>query len=96
MVSTQYQQVVRVFQFDNDGEYINGPMQEFMQLHGIRHQTSNTYTPQQNRLAERKNWQLLEVVCASLFDMNVPVEYWGEAVTSAAYTTKNKALGDET
>ena len=45
MVSTQYQQVVWVFQYDNDGEYINGPMQEFMQLHEIRHQTSNTYTP---------------------------------------------------
>ena len=85
MVSTQYQQVVRVFQSDNGGEYINGPMQEFMKLHGIRHQTSNTYTPQQNGLAERKNRQLLEVVRASLFGMNVPVEYWGEAVTSAAY-----------
>ena len=75
MVSTQYQQVVRVFQSDNGGEYINGPMQEFMKLHGIRHQTSNTYTPQQNGLAERKNRQLLEVVRASLFSMNVPVEY---------------------
>ena len=85
MVSTQYQQVVRVFQSDNGGEYINGPMQEFMKLHGIRHQTSSTYTPQQNGLAERKNRQLLEVVRASLFGMNVPVEYWGEAVTSAAY-----------
>ena len=85
MVSTQYQQVVRVFQSDNDGEYINGPMQEFMKLHGIQHQISNTYTPQQNGLAKRKNQQLLEVVRASLFGMNVPVEYWGEAVTSAAY-----------
>ena len=28
---------------------------------------------------------MLEVVRASLFSMNVPVEYWGEAVTSAAY-----------
>ncbi|KAL6182252.1 hypothetical protein ACLB2K_043675 [Fragaria x ananassa] len=56
-----------------------------MKLHGIRHQTSNTYTPQQNGLVERKNRQLLEVVRASLFGMNVPVEYWGEAVTSATY-----------
>ena len=55
IVSTQYQQAIRVFQSDNGEEYINGPMQKFMQTHGIRHQTSNTYTPQQNGLAERKN-----------------------------------------
>lgn len=29
--------------------------------------------------------QLMEVVCASLFDMNIPRTYWGEAVKSAAY-----------
>ena len=75
MVSTQYQQMVRVFQSDNDREYINDPMQELMQLHGIRHQISNIYTPQQNGLVERKNRQLLEVVRASLVGMNVPVEY---------------------
>ena len=45
MVSTQYQQTIQVFQSDNGGEYVNGPMQEFMQSHGIRHQTSNAYTP---------------------------------------------------
>ncbi|XP_062028861.1 uncharacterized protein LOC133744845 [Rosa rugosa] len=85
MVSTQYQQSIRIFQSDNGGEYVNGPMQEFMQSHGIRHQTSNSYTPQQNGLAERKNRQLLEVVRASLFGMHVPREYWGEAVKSATY-----------
>ncbi|KAL6192114.1 hypothetical protein ACLB2K_038501 [Fragaria x ananassa] len=85
MVSTQYQQVIRVFQSDNSGEYVNGPMQEFMQSYGIRHQTSNSYSPQQNGLTERKNRQLLEVVRASLFGMNVPLEYWGEAVKSTAY-----------
>ena len=44
-----------------------------------------TYAPQQNGLAERKNRQLLEVVRASLFGMNMPLFYWGEAVKSAAY-----------
>ena len=51
MMSTQYQQIIRVFQSDNGGEYINGPMQDFMLANDIRHQTSNTYTPQQNGLA---------------------------------------------
>ncbi|PRQ26842.1 putative RNA-directed DNA polymerase [Rosa chinensis] len=76
MVATQYQQSIRVFQSDNGGEFVNGPMIEFCRSHGIRHQTSNSYTPQQNGLAERKNRQLI---------MNVPRSYWGEAVKSAAY-----------
>ncbi|PRQ38173.1 putative RNA-directed DNA polymerase [Rosa chinensis] len=70
---------------DNGGEFVNGPMIEFCRSHGIRHQTSNSYTPQQNGLAERKNKHLMEVVRASLFGMNVPRSYWGEAVKSAAY-----------
>uniref|UniRef100_A0A6N2KJR5 Reverse transcriptase Ty1/copia-type domain-containing protein n=1 Tax=Salix viminalis TaxID=40686 RepID=A0A6N2KJR5_SALVM len=34
---------------------------------------------------ERKNRQIMEVVRASLFGMNMPKFYWGEAVKSAAY-----------
>ena len=56
-----------------------------MRNHGIRPQTSCTYAPQQNGLTERKNRQLLELVYASLFSINMPRFYWGEAVKSAAY-----------
>ena len=85
MVSTQYQCKIRVLQSDNGGEYLNSTLKSFCFEHGIRHQTSCAGTPQQNGLAERKNRQLLEVIRASLFDMNVPREYWGEVVKSAAY-----------
>ena len=85
MVSTQYQKQIRVLQSDNGTEYMDAPLDNFLNLHGIRHQTSCTYTPQQNGLAERKNRQILEVVRASLFGMNMPRFYWGEAVKSAAY-----------
>lgn len=85
MVATQYQQAIRVLQSDNCGQFVNGPMIEFCRSHGIRHQTSNSYTVQHNGLAERKNRQLMEVVCASLFGMNVSRLYWGEAVKSATY-----------
>ena len=43
------------------------------------------YALQQNGLAERKNRQLLKVVRAFLFCMNMPRFYWGEVVKSAAY-----------
>ncbi|KAJ9539522.1 hypothetical protein OSB04_032255 [Centaurea solstitialis] len=85
MVKSQYNCNIQVFQSDNGGEYINKEMHQFCKANSIRHQTSCAGTPQQNGLAERKNRQLLEVVRASLFDMKVPREYWGEAVRSAAY-----------
>jgi transposase InsO family protein len=85
MIQTQYQKQIRVVQSDNGTEFVAASLGNFLRSHGIRHQTSCTYTPQQNGLAERKNRQLLEVVRASLFGMNMPKFYWGEAVKSAAY-----------
>ena len=85
MTHTQYQKHIRVWQFDNGTEFIDASLGNFLNNHGIRHHTSCTYAQQQNALAERKNRQLLEVVRASLFDMNMPRFYWGEAVKSAAY-----------
>ena len=64
---------------------MNGHMIEFCRSHGIRHQTLNSYKLQHNGLAEHKNKKLMEVVRASLFGMNVPRSYWGEAMKSAAY-----------
>lgn len=85
MVRTQYQKQIRVLQSDNGTEFVNTSFSKFLNQFGIRHQTSYTYTRQQNGLAERKNRQLLEVVRASLFGMNMPRFYWGEAIKSAAY-----------
>ena len=70
---------------DNGTEFIDASLGIFLRNHGIHHQTSCTYAPQQNGLAKRKIRQLLEVVRASLFGMNMPRFYWGEAMKSAAY-----------
>ena len=85
MVGTQYQRQIRVCQTDNALEFLDTNFGKFLSERGIQHHTSNTYTPQQNGLAERKNRQIMEVVCASLFGMNMPRCYWGEAVKSAIY-----------
>ncbi|CAL8999842.1 unnamed protein product, partial [Prunus brigantina] len=53
--------------------------------HGIIHQTTTPFTPQQNGVSERKNRQLLEVARSLMLDMSVPHHLWGHAVLSAAY-----------
>lgn len=85
MVTTQYQRQIRTLQSDYGKEFVDQVLSVFLGHHGIRHQTSCTYTPQQNGLAERKNRQINEIIRASLVGMNMPKFYWGEAVKSSAY-----------
>nr|KYP52069.1 Retrovirus-related Pol polyprotein from transposon TNT 1-94 [Cajanus cajan]KYP52088.1 Retrovirus-related Pol polyprotein from transposon TNT 1-94 [Cajanus cajan]KYP52092.1 Retrovirus-related Pol polyprotein from transposon TNT 1-94 [Cajanus cajan] len=48
-----------------------------MASHGILHQTSSTYTPQQNEVAERKNRHLIETTRTLLLYGYVPQPFWG-------------------
>jgi transposase InsO family protein len=54
MIQTQYQKQIRVVQSDNGTEFVAVSLGNFLRSHGIHHQTSCAYTPQQNGLAERK------------------------------------------
>ncbi|WKA12926.1 hypothetical protein VitviT2T_030269 [Vitis vinifera] len=86
MIETQYNVKVRVLRSDNGGEYQSSDLQKYLEGHDIIHQTTCSNTPQQNGVAERKNRHLLEVVRASLIAAKTPISYWGEAITSAAYS----------
>jgi len=66
-------------------EFLKNALGDYLRQQGIRHHTSCIYTSQQNGLAERKNRQIMEMVRASLFGMNMPRFYWGEAVKSGVY-----------
>ena len=63
------------------GSLSNHEMKQFLHGQGIIHQTTCLYSPQQNRVAERKNRHLL--VRATLFEANMPLHYWGKSLTTA-------------
>ena len=56
-----------------------------MSSHGILHQSSCTYTPQQNGAVERKNRHLVETACILLLHHKVPQRFWGDAILAARY-----------
>ncbi|KAM1494901.1 hypothetical protein ACFXTO_029686 [Malus domestica] len=85
MVSTQFQTTVKVFRSDNGGEYVNHTLACFFGDHGIIHQTTTPFTPQQNGVFERKNRQIMEVARSLMLDKCVPNHLWGHAVLAAVY-----------
>ncbi|WZZ60344.1 hypothetical protein YC2023_060451 [Brassica napus] len=84
-VSNQYNATVKVLRSDNGGEYISNAFKSHLAKHGIVHQTSCPYTPQQNGVAERKNRHLMEVARSMMFHANVPKRFWSDGVQTACY-----------
>ena len=52
---------IKTLRTDNGGEFITKEFEAFLSKHGIRHQNTVPYTPQQNGLAERKNRTLVKM-----------------------------------
>ena len=85
MIHTQFGVKIAILRTDNGTEYFNSYLTEFLRSQGTIHQSSCSYTPQQNGIAERKNRHLLEVARALMFSTNVLKYLWGDAVLTAAY-----------
>ncbi|XP_071713700.1 uncharacterized protein [Rutidosis leptorrhynchoides] len=58
----KFGKIIKSIRSDNGTEFLNNKMIEFIKNKGIIHQTSCTYTPQQNGIAERKHRLLSSVL----------------------------------
>ena len=85
MIRNQFGTAIKRFRSDNAKDYFNQTLSSFFNTHGIIHESSCVHTPQQNGVTERKIGHLLAITRASLFHTNVPKQYWGEAILTAAY-----------
>ena len=66
MVQNQFGVQIKSFRTDNSRDYFNQILSPYFQLQGILHNSSCVNTPQQNRVAERKNGHLLNTTRALL------------------------------
>lgn len=99
LVENQTGEKIKILRSDNGTEYCSEKCSTFFRKHGIRHQTTNVHTPQQNGVAERMNRTLTEKTRCLLFDANLPKTYWAEAMNMAAYLINRSicaSLGDKT
>ncbi|KAJ0587122.1 putative RNA-directed DNA polymerase [Helianthus annuus] len=85
LLLTQFKKRVKVFRSDNGTEFVNHKMEIFCKTKGILHQTTCSYTPQQNGVVERKHRHLLNLARSLLFQSGVPLNFWSECLLTAVY-----------
>nr|GEW29027.1 putative reverse transcriptase domain-containing protein [Tanacetum cinerariifolium] len=82
---------------DDLAEFKNRDIIEFCASKWIKREYSNARTPQQNKVAERKNRTLIKAARTMLANSFLPNTFWAEAVSTACYvlnrpvTAENKA-----
>ena len=70
---------------DRGGEYMSIEFVSFLKEHGILSQFSAPGTPQQNKVTERRNRTLLDMVRSMMSLSTLPLSFWGYSLEIAAY-----------
>ncbi|KAJ9535862.1 hypothetical protein OSB04_un000976 [Centaurea solstitialis] len=85
MVETQKGKKLKILRSDRGGEYFPTNFTSFCEDHGLIHQVSAPYRPQQNGVEERKNGVLVDMVNAMLVNSSLLLDLWGEALLTACH-----------
>lgn len=84
-VKNHFDTTVKTVRTDNGSEFLSLNCQKLFAEHGVLHQRTCVYTPQQNGIVERKHRHLIQVARALLFQGGLSHKFWGEAVLHTAY-----------
>jgi len=71
---------------DGCGEYTSKNFEQYLLSHGIQHQTTVRYSPEQNGVAEHFNRTVCLSARAMIIQSGLPKFFWAEAINTAAYT----------
>jgi transposase InsO family protein len=76
---------VKKLRSDNETEFKNLQVEEYLEEEGIKHEFSAPYTPQQNGVVERKNMTLIDMARTMLEEYKTHEWFWSEAVNTACH-----------
>src|SRR3954463_16734036 len=82
---TEYRLSLKHIRSDNDTEFKNTHIEDFLDAYGFTHEFSAAYTPQQNGVVERKNRTLIEMARTMLAEYKTPIRFWAEAINTACH-----------
>ena len=77
MIQNQFQAKIQILHTDNEKEYFNLILGQFLSQNGIVHQNSCIDIPQQNSIFKRKNQHLLEVSRSIMLTSIILNFFWG-------------------
>nr|GEW86292.1 ribonuclease H-like domain, reverse transcriptase, RNA-dependent DNA polymerase [Tanacetum cinerariifolium] len=84
---------------DRGGEFTSNEFTQYCKENGIARQLNAPYSPQQNRVVERRNRTIMSTTRCMMKATNMPQDFWAEAVRHAIYilnSVPTKALEDIT
>ena len=76
---------IKCLRSDRGGEFTSKEFKNLCDKSGIKKHLIAPYTPQQNGVIERKNRTIMGLVRSMLQEKNLPLERWGEAVSTCVY-----------
>ncbi|KAK1609042.1 hypothetical protein QYE76_032715 [Lolium multiflorum] len=91
-VQRQHNLLIMAIRSDNGSEFKNYTLNDFLSDEGKRHQYSAAYTPQQNGVAERKNWTLMDMARSMIAEYKSRYNFWAEAISTACHSSNRLYL----
>lgn len=85
MIETQFSTKIKTLRSDGGGEYTSSAFKSYLLQHGVIHQASCPYTPQQNGLVERKHKHLIETTITLLSQASMFTDYLSYALLTAVF-----------
>jgi transposase InsO family protein len=83
---------VKKIRSDNDTEFKNTQVEDYLDEEDMKHGFSAPYTRQQNGMAERKNRILIEVARTVLDEYKTSDRFWMEVVNTACHASNHLYL----
>ena len=84
-VENQSGSSIQAIRSDNGKEYTSAEFNRYCEDAGIEHQLTTPYTPEQNRVSERRNRYVMEMVRSMMHEKNLPKMLWAEAANTAVF-----------
>jgi transposase InsO family protein len=92
MTQNEFDDKVKKIRSDNDTEFKNTQVEDFLDEEGINHEFLTPYTPQQNGVAKRKNRTLIKMTRTMLDEYKTSDQFWMEAINTACHATNHLYL----
>jgi hypothetical protein len=99
LVENQIDKMIKFLRSDNGGDYTSNEFNDFYKEARIKRELTVPYNPQQNGVAERKNWSIVGDAKAMIHDQDLPMLLWSETCNTIVYVqnrSPHKVLEDKT